>query len=70
MRTLITFILRLWIDPQVKELAWEGQVECVVDGARVHIRGLDDLARFVEAKATEGIPTIVERPLQSPGGKP
>lgn len=50
LRTLVTFILRLWVDPQTKKPAWEGQVECVRDGARIHIRSQEELARFVEAQ--------------------
>ncbi|HOU15642.1 MAG TPA: hypothetical protein PKZ84_21265 [Anaerolineae bacterium] len=50
LRTLVTFIVRLWIDPQAKEPAWEGQVECVRDGTRAHIRSPDDLVRFIEAQ--------------------
>jgi hypothetical protein len=49
MRTLITFILRLWVDPQVEEPAWEGQVECVASGERVHVRGQEELVRFIES---------------------
>ncbi len=51
MRTLPTFILRLWIDPQPEGPAWEGQVECVADGARAHVRSPEELARFIEAQA-------------------
>ncbi len=49
MRTLVTFILRLWVD-QTREPAWEGQVECVADGARTHVRSVEELARFIEAQ--------------------
>ncbi len=55
MRTLFTFILRLWIDPQAEEPAWEGQVECVADGARAHVRSAEELARFIEAETSERI---------------
>lgn len=51
LRTLVTFILRLWVD-QAHEPTWEGQVECVADGARAHIRSQDDLARFIEAQTS------------------
>jgi len=52
-RTLVTFILRLWVDPQADEPAWEGQVECVSSDQRAHVRGVEDLARFIEAEAIE-----------------
>jgi len=52
-RTLVTFILRLWVDPQAQEPAWEGQVECVSSDQRAHVRGVADLARFIEAEAIE-----------------
>ena len=51
MRTQITFILRLWIDPRAEPSAWEGQVECIADGQRAHVRGGEELARFFEAHA-------------------
>jgi hypothetical protein len=50
MRTLVTFILRLWVDPQVDEPAWEGQVEDVASGERAHVRGPEELARFIETQ--------------------
>ncbi len=58
LRTLVTFILRLWVDPQSEGHAliggegpvWEGQVECVADGARAHVRSVEDLARFIAAQ--------------------
>ena len=53
MRTLVTFILRLWMDPQAEELAWEGQIECVASDERAHVRSPEDLARFIEAQAVE-----------------
>jgi hypothetical protein len=53
MRTLVTFILRLWVDPQAEGPGWEGQVECVASEERAHVRGPDDLARFIEAQAVE-----------------
>jgi hypothetical protein len=51
MRTQVTFILRLWIDPEAEPPSWEGQVECIADGERTHVRGREELARFVEAHA-------------------
>ena len=53
MRTLVTFILRLWVDPQAGEPAWEGRVEEVASGEQVHVRGPEDLARFIEAQTSE-----------------
>jgi hypothetical protein len=51
MRTQVTFILRLWIDPQAEPPAWEGQVECIADGERAHVRGAEELAHFVAVHA-------------------
>ncbi|MBN1135865.1 MAG: hypothetical protein JXM73_04730 [Anaerolineae bacterium] len=53
MRTLVTFILRLWVDPQVEEPSWEGRVEEVASGERAHIRGPEELACFIEAQTAE-----------------
>lgn len=53
MRTQVTFILRLWIDPQAETAAWEGQAECVADGARAHVRGQEELAHFIAAHAAQ-----------------
>lgn len=53
MRTIVTFILRLWIDPEADEPAWEGQVECVGNELRAHVRSSAELTRFVEAQAAE-----------------
>ncbi len=47
MRRLVTFILRLWIEPEADPRAWEGRVECVGTGQMVHVRGEADLARFL-----------------------
>ena len=55
MRTLVTFIMRLWVDPQEPQPAlsgsegpaWEGQVECIGTGERAHVRCPEDLARFI-----------------------
>ena len=55
MRQLITFIVRLWVDPQVEEPDWEGQVECVAGDQRVHIHSAEDLLRFIEAEVGESI---------------
>ncbi len=51
MRILVTFILRLWV-AQAREPAWEGQVECVCNGTRVHIRSQEELARFIEVQTS------------------
>lgn len=50
MRTLVTFILRLWVDPQAEEPAWEGRVENVTSGERMHVCGPEELACFIEAQ--------------------
>jgi len=55
MRHVITFIVRLWVDPQVEKLDWEGQVECVAGDGRVHIHNAEDLLRFIEAEVGESI---------------
>ena len=64
MRTLVTFILRLWVDPQAEEPTWEGQVECVSSNQRAHVRNVADLARFIEAEAIESKKTAPEFPKQ------
>jgi predicted secreted Zn-dependent protease len=61
MRTLVTFILRLWVDPEAVEHNWEGQVECVASGERTHVRGPDDMARFIEARIAESQTEDVRR---------
>jgi hypothetical protein len=53
MRTLVTFILRLWADPQAEEPGWEGQLECVASGEHAHVRGPEDVARFVRAQIAQ-----------------
>jgi hypothetical protein len=53
MRTLVTFVLRLWVDSQAEEPAWEGQMENVTSGERVHVRGVEDLARFINSQTGE-----------------
>lgn len=53
MRTLVTFILRLWVDARARQPAWEGQVECVSSDQRAHVCNLADLARFIEAETNE-----------------
>ena len=54
MRKLVTFIVRLWVDPQVEPPAWEGQVECIAGGDRAHVRGPQEIVRFIEAHALIG----------------
>jgi hypothetical protein len=53
MRTQVTFILRLWVDPQAEEPTWEGQVEEVAGGERAHVRSPEELARFIEAQTSK-----------------
>lgn len=48
MRQLVTFIVRLWIDPQREELSPEGRIECVTGGIRAHVHSLDEVADFIE----------------------
>ncbi len=70
MRRLVTFVVRLWVDPQAQEpalrdgegLAWKGQVECVGTDERAHVRGAAELARFIEAQMAEPRAGRPERP--------
>ncbi|HNR97264.1 MAG TPA: hypothetical protein PKO09_10965 [Anaerolineae bacterium] len=48
MRRLVTFVVRLWVDPDAQQPSWEGQVECVGSGERAHVCGTEELARFVD----------------------
>ena len=41
------------MDPQTDGPAWEGRVECVRNGRRAHVRGPEDLARFIAAETSE-----------------
>jgi hypothetical protein len=68
MRTLVTFVLRLWVDSQAEGPAWEGQVECVTDGERTYVRGREDLAQFVEAYAAQSAGLRQEQPTDENGG--
>jgi hypothetical protein len=63
MRHLVTFIVRLWIDPQTERPDWEGQVECVASDRRVHIHSGEDLLRFIEVEVDESIrcPRMAQR---------
>ena len=47
MRHLVTFILRLWVDPESTPAACEGQVECVATGAHLHIHSQAAVAEFI-----------------------
>jgi len=53
MRTLVTFVLRLWVDPQAEEPSWEGRIEEVAGGERAHVCGPEELVRFIEAQTAE-----------------
>jgi hypothetical protein len=63
MRHLITFIVRLWVNPQVEKPDWEGQVECVASDQRVHIHSAEDLRHFIEAEVGESVkcPRLAQR---------
>ena len=63
MRYVITFIVRLWVDPQVEKLDWKGEVECVGGDGRAHTHSAEDLLCFIEAKAGESIkcPRVARR---------
>ena len=64
MRTLVTFILRLWVDPQADEPAWEGRIENVASGERAHVRGPEELARFIDAKTASPGPDRSRKPAR------
>lgn len=66
MRTLVTFVLRLWVDPQADGPAWEGRIENVSSGERVHIHGPEELAHFIEVQTAESTrPDRLLRPTRS-----
>lgn len=68
MRKLITFIVRLWADAQAEPPAWEGQVECIADGARAHVRGGEALVQFVEAHVFQPGGPYEEEMIETKGG--
>jgi hypothetical protein len=47
MRHLMTFILRLWVDPDASPASCEGQVECVATGEQMHIHSQAETAAFI-----------------------
>ena len=49
MRRHVTFILRLWVDSEDGFATYEGQVECVATGERMHIRTQEEVIHFIEA---------------------
>jgi hypothetical protein len=63
MRHLMTFILRLWVDPDASPASCEGQVECVASGEQMHIRSQAETAAFIlrrldpHSNATEAEPS-------------
>jgi hypothetical protein len=50
MRHLVTFILRLWVDPETLPAACDGQVECVATGEQRHVRSSEEFVRFIETR--------------------
>jgi len=63
MRRLITFIMRLWLDVQAEPSTWDGEVECVADGAYGPIHTPEDLLGFIAAHApTSEHPALAEAP--------
>jgi hypothetical protein len=50
MRHLVTFILRLWVDPEARPAECDGQVECVATGEQRHVRSSEDFVRFIETR--------------------
>lgn len=65
MRTLVTFILRLWVDPEAEKPGWEGRIEEVASAERAHVRGPEELARFVEVQTTNPRPDGFRKPVRS-----
>lgn len=65
MRTLVTFILRLWVDPEAEKPGWEGRIEEVAGGERAHVRSPEELARFIEAQTANTRPDGVQKPVRS-----
>jgi hypothetical protein len=47
MRHQVTFILRLWVNPDSGPTPCEGQVECVATGEQAHVRSQAEAARFI-----------------------
>ncbi len=47
MRHQVTFILRLWVNPDRGPASCEGQVECVATGEQAHVRSQAEAARFI-----------------------
>ena len=50
MRHLVTFILRLWVEAEADPQGWEGQVEYVATGERMHVRSQAEIVHFVECR--------------------
>lgn len=48
MRKTVTFIMRLWVDPQNSHPNIEGQVECIADGDKAHVFSIEDLSHFIK----------------------
>ena len=65
MRTLVTFILRLWVDPEAEKPGWEGRIEEVTGGERAHVRGPEELARFIEAQTASSRSDGFRKPVRS-----
>jgi len=50
MRHLVTFIVRLWVDPETSSPGYEGQVECVATCEQKHVRSSEDILSFIETR--------------------
>ena len=48
MRHIVTFIIRLWVDPEDYQPTCEGQIECLATGEQTHIRNQADAWRFID----------------------
>jgi hypothetical protein len=66
MRTFVTFILRLWVDPQAVDQPWEGQAECVTTGEQVHVHSPENVLDFIKSQT---IPRAKESSVQKRGGQ-
>jgi len=49
MRTLVTFLFRLWVDHNDGPPNWKGRLECVTTGDGIHVQSMEELVDFIEA---------------------
>jgi hypothetical protein len=60
MRRLMVFILRLWGDLDSDPPPYEGQVECVASGERMHIQRPDEIIQFIETCFASSTPKEID----------